>query len=701
MNAQKLIQPTSNLLQKLKPKKFILSKNLNSYNRKNYNTTRNLFKWLRLLKNKKYVRYRFLVFIFGVVDKNSGSNFYLEQLRDIYCQKKISFHIAFEHLVLSDPLLSIWLTDEPEIILKIFQYACEEIVSDIFQKPNRRLNIPVRFYGLPLCESMRNLKKKKPNCLVKIRGVVLSKTQIFPTIGFFYLTCLKCLETQETLFSTTDQKIKRIKNCFNCKSTGPFQTKWDRLISNKFQKISIQEGFKNNSFRWLPYSNEIILIGDLIDYANHGDNVEITGILKYSTATKSNHVSNHPTFLILIEANSIQKIREQENFFKISFFEVQILERVTTEQRLLSCLLLSFIPDIFDNYYLKLLILLTYCSPSQKKKTNVKSNDTINMLILGDISVGKSKVLKLISDFFPYSQYLTGQGSTIKGLTSSLKHDKLVGEWVSEGGLLTMAKNGICLIEGLEGLLSKDLNSLCKILDQHYIQIDQKSSLDKMEVTFSTIATLNNFNTVPNPSLPFFLNYGLNDESISRFEIIHNLEKNGNLENEKNLAKFLLARHQGIIHSKRKIKINKINSKIKMSDHRPECLSENFINKYLYYCRNNFSPKYCILDQSFILKFYLDLKRETHILSSLSFSSNFLETIIRIVSSSAKIHLRNQVSEKDLSIGLLIFFESWIQIQPQFTASFLRSKYKRFFSRIFIKYKDCHIFLEKKGYNQI
>jgi len=696
MNKKILQHLSSNLSETKQNKTIKISCNLNKNYKPKNKEIQNLFKWLKLHKNKKYIRYRFLVFIFGVVDKFSGLNFYLEQLKDIYCHKKYSFHISFEHLVISDPLLSIWLADEPETIFKIFQMACEEIVSDIFQKTNKQFNIPIRLYGLPVCESMRNLKKKKPNCLVKVRGVVLSITQIFPTIGFFYLTCLKCLETQETLFSTTDERIKRIRNCFNCRSTGPFQTKWNRLVTHKFQKISIREELKNNSFRWLPYSIEIILTGDLIDYVNHGDNVEITGILKYSATPKSNSALKHPTFFILIEANSIQKVKDQENFLKISISEVQILERVTSEQKLLSRLLLSFIPNIFKNYYLKLLILLTYCS-SNKKNLNFDehSHNILNMLIVGDNCTGKSKVLKSIINFFPYSQYFTGQGSSIKGLTGSRKHDKLVGEWVSEGGLLTIAKDGICLIDGLEGLVPKDLVSLCKILDQSYLPLNHKPCLNKVEFNHSTIASLNNFNTIYNPSLPFFLNYGLDETIISKFEIIYKLEKNEDLENEKEFAKFLLTRYQGLNRIKKKIETEKILRKIKTMDSKTEYLSQDFILKYLSYCRNNFSPKYDILDQSFILKFYLDLKRETNGLNSISFSSNFLETIIRLVSSSAKIHLRNQISEKDLAIGVLVFFESWIQIQPHFTASFLKSKYKKFFAKIFIKYNDCSIFSEK------
>ena len=128
---------------------------------------------------------------------------------------------------------------------------------------------------------------------------------------------------------------------------------------------------------------------------------------------------------------------------------------------------------------------------------------------------------------------------------------------------------------------------------------------------------------------------------------------------------------------------------------KPENFSENFLRRYLNYCRSNIVPILGVLDQAFILKFYVDLKHETRSINTINFSSNFLETIIRIVSSSAKIHLRSHVSEKDLVIGLTIFFESWTQLQPHVTNRFLKSKYKKFFNNLFNKFHDCRIFLSK------
>jgi len=652
-----------------------------------------LFKWLNFSKNKRHVKYRFLVFIFGVVDKNSCSNFYLEQLKEIYFQKKTSFYISFEHLVISDPLLSIWITDEPEIIFKIFKETCEEVLENIFRKNNQKFVVPIRLHGLPSYESMRNLKNKRPNCLIKVKGYVISKTQIFPTIGFFHLTCLKCFEVQDVLFSTVDQKLKKIKNCFNCKSVGPFQTRWDKMITNNFQKISLREDFHKNSLRWIPYTLEIILTGDLIDYVEYGDLIEVIGILKYNILQKLTNTKIYPSFLIFVEGNCIQKINSLGNRLKISSFEIEIFENVTSEKKLLSYLLNSFIPDIFQNYFLKLSVLITFCSSGRKEPPLInKTRNSINMLLFGDHCTGKSKILKSVSNFLPNSHLLDGQGSSIKGLTASLKHDKLVGQWSLEGGLITLIKEGLWLINGLEDMGSTNIMALCKILDQQYVSLNQKSSIKNLLVQNSTIATINNLSSIKNPSLPFFLNYGLGEPFLSKFDIIHRIEKIGNFEDEKKYAKFLLEKMKNL---EKNSNIFTINLKKNEMLNKPQYFSENFLRRYLDYCRSNIVPSFGVLDQAFILKFYVDLKYETRSLNTISFSSNFLETIIRIVSSSAKIHLRSHVSEKDLVIGLTIFFDSWTQLQPHVTNRFLKSKYMKFFNNLFNKFHDCRIFFSK------
>ena len=126
--------PVSKNLRELKEINSKIPKNFIKSQKKTKIFNINLFRWLSFSKNKKHVKYRFLVFIFGVVDKNSYSNFYLDQLKDIYFHKKRSFYISFEHLVISDPILAVWIADEPEILFKIFKETCKEVLKNIFRR---------------------------------------------------------------------------------------------------------------------------------------------------------------------------------------------------------------------------------------------------------------------------------------------------------------------------------------------------------------------------------------------------------------------------------------------------------------------------------------------------------------------------------------------------------------------------------------
>ena len=76
--------PVSENSRILKGKNSKTPNNFKNFQKKTKIIDINLFRWLSFSKNKKHVKYRFLVFLFGVVDKDSYSNFYLEQLKDIY-----------------------------------------------------------------------------------------------------------------------------------------------------------------------------------------------------------------------------------------------------------------------------------------------------------------------------------------------------------------------------------------------------------------------------------------------------------------------------------------------------------------------------------------------------------------------------------------------------------------------------------------
>src|SRR6056300_849767 len=237
--------------------------------------------WLRTVKNRDLIKNRFYCFLFGTNDERYGTNFYIEKIKNFFFYGRKSFVISFLHLVIGDPLLAICLIDEQSEMLSIFQESCMEIleslVSDFYEL---KYFITIRISELPITDSMGKCESKKINQFVKIRGVVVSKTEIYSDLTLYKLICLKCLEIQETVFSSKQNRKALFTICFSCKAQGPFQISWAKSDSSNFQKIYLQQLSQFNKSDGIPSKKEIILRNEYINYVKLGEEITVTGILR-------------------------------------------------------------------------------------------------------------------------------------------------------------------------------------------------------------------------------------------------------------------------------------------------------------------------------------------------------------------------------------------------------------------------------------
>ena len=120
----------------------------------------NLNEWLKSFKNAQIVKHRFLCVIFGITKVKSGNSYYLEKLRNSFSKEKKNILFSFQHLVAADPVLAIWLSNEPESILKIFQNACKSFFSDIFSIDAKKIYDFVDLRKEVSCRKSRKKSKR-------------------------------------------------------------------------------------------------------------------------------------------------------------------------------------------------------------------------------------------------------------------------------------------------------------------------------------------------------------------------------------------------------------------------------------------------------------------------------------------------------------------------------------------------------------
>lgn len=103
---------------------------------------------------------------------------------------KQSLEIDFMHLSAKQPTLAIWLAEEPKYMLPILNVVATELVLEVY--PDYLAiaqEIFVRFRGLPVNDTLRDLRQVHLNALIKIRGVVTKRTGVQPELKESYFLC--------------------------------------------------------------------------------------------------------------------------------------------------------------------------------------------------------------------------------------------------------------------------------------------------------------------------------------------------------------------------------------------------------------------------------------------------------------------------------------------------------------------------------
>ena len=502
-----------------------------------------LKEWIAQERPRREIKKKFRHFLRAYLDEGQH-NVYDERIRAMCAANEQSLEVSYLHLSRHTPLLAIWLADAPKDMLAIFNEVTGDVVLQQFVDYGEiHDEIFVRITDLPIRDNLRELRQVHLNALIKVGGVVTRRTSVFPQIKTVRHRCTRCQYVTDPVQVQGDGNIYGPDSCPNCEGPAPV-VDYQKTLYRNYQRLTLQESPGTVPAGRVPRQKVVILVGDLIDKARPGEEIEVTGIYMNSYDIRMNAMQGFPVFSTVIEANFLQKGETMMARHLLTEEDKRNIRDLARDPRIGERIVDSIAPSIFGLKKVKRAITLSMFGGREKNINNKHHvRGDINCLIMGDPGCAKSQFLKYVEKTAPRTVYSTGKGASAVGLTAAVQKDPVTKEWTLEGGALVLADRGICLIDEFDKMNDADRTSIHEAMEQQSISISKAGIITTLKARCAIIAAANPIGGRYDPQRTFAENVELTDPILSRFDNLCVLIDEVNPVLDERLAKFVVGSH--------------------------------------------------------------------------------------------------------------------------------------------------------------
>ena len=310
------------------------------------------------------------------------------------------------------------------------------------------------------------------------------------------------------------------------------------------QKALLQENYEMVNPGSQPESIEIELTEDMIDSLYAGNRVIVNGILKrYQTASSRTST----TYKNYIEVNSVEVTEKDYSEIVISEEDELIIRTLAADPTIFTRLISSIVPEIYGLEDVKEACMYAFFGGSTTETSNgVKTRGSIHILLIGEPGIAKTDFMRKVMVFSPRSVYTSGKGSSGVGLVASLTKDEFGdGSHTLEAGAMALADKGVCVIDEINQIDTKDLSLLYEALESQQASIHKSNIHTTIPTRCSVIAAANPKHGWIDDFLPLKDQIELPGPFLQRFDLIYILKDEANLEKDERIIRHIIANRSG------------------------------------------------------------------------------------------------------------------------------------------------------------
>ncbi len=324
-----------------------------------------------------------------------------------------SLRIDFQELDKFNPALADAILENPAENLELINKSVEEIDFPKKQPVN------IRFFNLPESTAIRirNLRAEHIGNFLTIDGIVKRASEVRPEISEIVFECQECGQRLKIIQDKKSKKVKYPVKC-DCGNRRNFKIIKEKLYDARW--IAVEEPFEittgERPSEIMVYLKEDLVSPKMRNRSEPGNRIKVFGVLEEIPRTTSRGKRTRQMD-ILIHANNFEVSEEEWEEIEIDPEEEKKIKEFAKDPKIYEKLTASLAPTMYGLEPIKLSIVLQlFGGTPHELKDGTRIRGDIHILLIGDPSTGKSRLLKLASDMMPRGKYVSGKGVTGAGL---------------------------------------------------------------------------------------------------------------------------------------------------------------------------------------------------------------------------------------------------------------------------------------------